>query len=542
MFAWKKLLASVWLLAWLGFAGASHSLAQTNSGLNDPGGFATHPAGSGGANTNPGAAGGQSLADFSQLMQLIQTTVEPESWEALGGVGTMAPYPAGIVVAPNGLLREAEEDSETEPKSVEWKKHATALMLDAARGRDDASELVPEHWTSPAKIRCVSVRRWMQALASENLADHNTSEPNSNNDALGHAGGLSKVSLVLLTDDDIVLAGTVGGFDQVNGWQVDRRSGLPPMNLTSLAVGLSAALHQQPFGCTIDPTPDGLKKATALGQSIVSGDVPRGLAAESLAEALGRQDIHVFGTSADHEIAWLLIEADRHMKRLALGDEDMPDGVRNYLQTIQATAGNSPPADLLLRLWFTGQALDVHHERADSANLWQLTGTPLRLSGENELALLNGQRGNVVLDPSTEAFVNHFNQQWSTIRTRYPLYGALESVYQATALGQLWVQNSQQTSTMVSPQNDHATLQRALLHFASKRSTQLATPTQVDSIAVLHRYRHRNKMHQLILASGGVSIEPSGLLPEQVQPRPSLAHYGELVDARPSDRWWWNAE
>jgi hypothetical protein len=64
----------------------------------------------------------------------------------------------------------------------------------------------------------------------------------------------------------------------------------------------------------------------------------------------------------------------------------------------------------------------------------------------------------------------------------------------------------------------------------------------VDSIAVLHRYRHRNKMHQLILASGGVSVAPSDLLPSQTLPRPSLANYGKLVDARPSDRWWWNAE
>ncbi|MFG0266782.1 MAG: DUF1598 domain-containing protein [Rhodopirellula sp. JB055] len=542
MSAWKKLLASVLLLAWIAFVGSPGSLAQDNSGPLVPGGFGPDAALPAGNNAPPGAGGGQSLADFSQLMQLIQTTVEPESWEALGGVGTMAPYPAGIVVAPDGLLREVENDNAPESKSVEWKKHATALMLDAANSRDDVSTLVPEHWTSPAKIRCVSVRRWMQALAAEKLPLSASSERNSNNDALGHAGGLSKVSLVLLTDDDIVLAGTVGGFEQVDGWQVDRRTGLPPMNLASLAIGLSAALHQQPFGCTIDPTRDGLKKATALGQSIVSGDVPMGLAAESLAEALGRQDIHVFGTSADHEIAWLLIEADRHMKRLALGDQDMPEGVRNYLQTIQATAGNAPPADLLLRLWFTGQALEVQHERADSANLWQLTGTPLRLSGENELALLNGQRGNVVLDPSTEAFVKHFNQQWSTIRSRYPLYGALESVYQATALGQLWVQNSQANSTTVSPQNDHATLQRALLHFASRRSTQLATPTQVDSIAVLHRYRHRNKMHQLILASGGVRVAPSDLLPSQTLPRPSLANYGELVDARPSDRWWWNAE
>ncbi|MEO9591419.1 MAG: hypothetical protein ABJG45_07565, partial [Rhodopirellula bahusiensis] len=32
---------------------------------------------------------------ISQAMQLIQTSVDPESWEVLGGVGTMAPLPTG---------------------------------------------------------------------------------------------------------------------------------------------------------------------------------------------------------------------------------------------------------------------------------------------------------------------------------------------------------------------------------------------------------------------------------------------------------------
>ncbi|OYP32210.1 general secretion pathway protein GspD [Rhodopirellula sp. MGV] len=40
----------------------------------------------------PGGAGGGSFADFDSLIQLIQTTVVPDTWEALGGNSTMAPY------------------------------------------------------------------------------------------------------------------------------------------------------------------------------------------------------------------------------------------------------------------------------------------------------------------------------------------------------------------------------------------------------------------------------------------------------------------
>ena len=44
----------------------------------------------------PGGAGGGAFADFDSLMQLIQTTVVPDTWEALGGNSTMAPYPQNL--------------------------------------------------------------------------------------------------------------------------------------------------------------------------------------------------------------------------------------------------------------------------------------------------------------------------------------------------------------------------------------------------------------------------------------------------------------
>ncbi len=58
------------------------------AGLGSQGGF-------GSPNSNiPGArgSGGGAFADFDSLMQLIQQTVVPDTWEALGGPSTMAPY------------------------------------------------------------------------------------------------------------------------------------------------------------------------------------------------------------------------------------------------------------------------------------------------------------------------------------------------------------------------------------------------------------------------------------------------------------------
>ncbi len=43
-----------------------------------------------------GGRGGSSFADFGSLMTLIETTVVPDTWEALGGPSTMAPYPQNL--------------------------------------------------------------------------------------------------------------------------------------------------------------------------------------------------------------------------------------------------------------------------------------------------------------------------------------------------------------------------------------------------------------------------------------------------------------
>lgn len=59
-------------------------LGQYNS-MGSQGGFGL-------GNPPAGGRGGASLADFSSLMTLIETTVVPDTWEALGGPSTMSPY------------------------------------------------------------------------------------------------------------------------------------------------------------------------------------------------------------------------------------------------------------------------------------------------------------------------------------------------------------------------------------------------------------------------------------------------------------------
>lgn len=52
--------------------------------------------GNGANGMGPGGMGGGSLADFDSLIELVQTTVAPDSWDAVGGPGSMSPFYANL--------------------------------------------------------------------------------------------------------------------------------------------------------------------------------------------------------------------------------------------------------------------------------------------------------------------------------------------------------------------------------------------------------------------------------------------------------------
>ena len=78
-------------------------MAQMTGGGGTMGGAmpSATPMGMGG----PGGAGGASMADFDSLISLITATVQPESWEDVGGPGTVAPFETNLSL----VIRQTEE-------------------------------------------------------------------------------------------------------------------------------------------------------------------------------------------------------------------------------------------------------------------------------------------------------------------------------------------------------------------------------------------------------------------------------------------------
>ena len=52
-----------------------------------------------------GAAGGGAIADFDTLINLIQSTVAPDTWSDVGGTGAIEPFPTGVLVDASGVLQ-----------------------------------------------------------------------------------------------------------------------------------------------------------------------------------------------------------------------------------------------------------------------------------------------------------------------------------------------------------------------------------------------------------------------------------------------------
>ncbi|MGB7328037.1 MAG: DUF1598 domain-containing protein [Rubripirellula sp.] len=461
---------------------------------------------------------GASFANFDSLIELIQTTVVPDTWDTLGGPSTMSEYAQGIYVDAKGTVRVCETTASTDSAAN------LKSMLLSPRDRADAID----DWQAASSLRCVSLRRLISEASRRRANGTPLSTP------MNYLAGLSEVQYVFIDadHDDIVIAGPVGGIETIDGIPRDRETMRGTLRLDFLQACLASTISGIAFGCTIDPTTEGLQRSAAVAASVQADKLPIGKAADALADALGTQRVEVFGTPGDTSMAYLMVHADRHMKELALGKHAMPRGAMNYLDVTAATIQRGAPTDLLLRLWFTASPRTA---RADKDHtVFEITGSPIRLSGENERAMADGARGNLTTDFRTEMFVADFNKNFHNIRSQYPVYGSLEAIYQTASVAELLRRFA-----------DTDSLRTMIQHFANSASstdTWMQTPTQIESIAVLHKIRHGRMMHNLLIASGGVAVNGQATLASTVADYPALASFSTIPESRPRviQDWWWD--
>ena len=217
-----------------------------------------------------------------------------------------------------------------------------------AEVRAKALAEVPADLEPFTELRAVSLRQ-IEAAVAKCTAD---GQPIP--DEIKYLAGLQRVEYVLVYPErnDIVLAGSAEGWrTDALGSVVGATTGRPVVLLDDLMIALrsSESSRLEAISCSIDPTPEGLKRVrSVLGQMrSVGGRRPDGRRIE---EAMGPQLVSVTGVPETSHFARVLVAADYRMKRLAMAFDKAPiRGLPSYLQMVRA--GGRGMNNMLPRWW-----------------------------------------------------------------------------------------------------------------------------------------------------------------------------------------------
>ena len=467
----------------------------------------------------PGARGGAAMADFDSLIDLITSTVHPESWKEGGtGEGTIAPFPTGVYVDAAGLLKRRSVTANPALDEVRGAALAAGMNRDVMQ----ASNL--------RKVSLTRLEREVQLRYAQGLPP---------DDAMQNLAGITRIKYVLFYPDsgDIVIAGPAGAWQEnEEGRVVNAQSGDPVAQLDDFVVVLRNALGKEPkFGCAITPREENLAKAKAF--VVESAKTPlkaggRGKWVKQLRDTLGRQDITVFGIDPQTHAAHILVEADYHMKLIGMGLAEGTLGVKCYLDTVEVGPnGELPPMDVL-RWWFTLNYDAVSATKAHDA--FKLHGPGVKVLSENEMLTERGERVHTgKSDALNSQFAESFTKHFETLAEKYPVYAELRNIFDLALV-----------AGIVRSENLSSQAAWHLTHFGPEGAYQPRldyAPKEVDTIV---NYRVVRNKHIVAGISGGVSVDASALVGKKIK----TDDYGALTANRVSSApkkvtarsWWWD--
>ena len=385
----------------------------------DAGGFGSSQSGDSGSGANDfqapangpgrGNGGGITEADFDELMDLIQETIDPDSWEANGGSGRMRPFPSGVFVDASGTMRRIEKDNTGRLQKI---RQATASDL------NDASLFQK---TELRKISLLRLERQLQKLEAtgQDIPDD-----------LKHLAGIYQLRYVMLYPEtgDIVLAGPAGPwhYDRL-GRAINTETKAPVLNLDDLVVSLRNVKNNGgQFQCSIDPKPDNLAAAKQITEtSTLKGRALR----QKIHNVLGKMDVTIDGIDPASHAARVIVEADYQMKLIGLGVAPTVSKMDNYFERIHMDEeGRVPASDTLVRWWFTMNydSVQTNEERT----IFELNGQGVKLLSESEFWNEQGERVHTGQSSSAaKGFADDFTRRFPEIAADDPVFGQLKNVF-----------------------------------------------------------------------------------------------------------------
>ena len=477
-----------------------------------------------------GARGGAAAADFDSLIELITATVAPDSWDEAGGDAAIQEYRGGIYVDSRGTLNRLRREDDG--------SRLATLRTDALVGvsRQSRGGRGARHESSLRKISLNRLEREIQLRKAEGR---------KLDEEMLVMAGLQRIQYVMVYPEtnDLVIAGPAGDWtlDQEDRF-VSVKGNRPVARLDDLVVVLRHVMAKpnSDFGCSIDPTREGL----AALQSYVSGSqtpLKPGAAAarawsEKLRDALGSQTARIFGVDPTSRTAQVLLEADYRMKLVGLGLEPSVSEVPSYLDSIEVGKGKTPPPMEVVRWWFTMNydaiLADKHH------NVFELRGQGVKVMCESELLAERGQRLHTGdAQPLYERFARNFTEHFESMAVKYPIYAEMRNIFDLSLV-----------CSLIESEGLADRIDWHMSSFRDPKKFQVArgnVPRTVPS-AVNHRViPGQGKSTVFAVPAGGVSFRPSEMVAAdkiQTDKKGGLGSERDRAQPRELSRsaWWWD--
>jgi hypothetical protein len=375
-----------------------------------------------------GRPGAQSIADFTELMALIRSTIDGQ-WDS--GEDKLEPFISGVWIDPTGKLHREAVTSDS--KKSDSTRVNTSSSDKKPRDESDSTEVPMLHDVGLDRDDAL---RWISIHQIEELLTKSHAGPSVR---LKLLGGISRIDYVARDPKtkEWFLGGPAGAIVlDDRGDLVSRANGLPPVLLEDLLCVAPLILRAKiPMGCSIDPVPEALQK---LSREIKQASFREQLrskpekATEFLTETLGDQKATFFGLANDSPTAMALLVADEHMKRLGMGMVQARPGPRNsrlvnYWEACKES--KSIPAESMVRWWFALPA-KVSIGVDDSGDVFMIKSPTVRVLSQKQFLDEHGDRQDTVeKDAAADAFAESFSKNFGSLQKQFATYGRLRHVF-----------------------------------------------------------------------------------------------------------------
>ena len=488
--------------------------------------------GAGQTDQQQGQQGGITEADFTPLIDLIQSVIDSDTWEDAGGEGSLMAYPSGVYVDTSGILQRLKPvDAQ---KNARRRSVRKKLAFNLKRGAEA---------TSP--LRKISLKRLLREV------NQATTFGRALDSSILNMAGVYKIQYVIVdqNDNDIVLAGPGGPWKtDASGQAVNRATGAPVLQLDDLLVCLKNACasgkERGKFGCTIVPRQKSLAAASKfLSTTKLTGE----RWANKLRDAVGRQDVEVSGIEPDSHAAAVIVEADLLMKMIGMGTEPSIAAVPDYFDRV-AGQDQTGQRDSLVRWWFT---VDLNAITMDpDRNFFELSGPTVKVLSENEHLNQLGQRVHSgQSDAATEGFAQDFTDNFDELSQVYPVFAKLRNVFDLALVAGIIHEFKLDQKVGLSGALDH--------HFVASTKagktdgsggywpSPLPFSSEVESIVnyrkVSFSKQGKRYRQQLVAVSGGVEFDFDKAIAKSARSDESQSAFPSVnAGVQERDVWWWD--